>query len=342
MRWAALAITGLVVVKGGLMARRWWRFAQPELQEAVGKLAEARALSNMLTLVPDPASDPAISPDGNSVAFRRNSYAPGAAGIFVTGSNGKALTQLTQHPGDCCPAWSPDGKSISFCESPRTIRNYVVNATEACREDFSKIRGRNAVSGLDGWKVYCTGGCRRAVLQYSCYRSGLIGATMTDPQGRTAIGGRRFRRMERGWRSCVNGADTGRNLRDDDNGRGRRWLQTSQAEKEATSHLCDTGKRDSAPGDQSARPSWGRRRGGGWGKHYFSSTKAGEPSLWRISNGARQFCRTNRHCHVASSDFAGRQQLVVRKFWSSGIYRVDLEKATPSVTNHCDLHEWAK
>jgi hypothetical protein len=36
------------------------------LREAIGKLEEAKTLSNMLTLVPDPASDPAVSPDGRA------------------------------------------------------------------------------------------------------------------------------------------------------------------------------------------------------------------------------------------------------------------------------------
>src|SRR6202030_2167493 len=101
----------------------------------------------MLTLVPDPASDPAVSPDGKSVAFRRNSYSPGAAGIYVTSSDRRALTQLTQHPGDCCPAWSPDGRTIAFSRiSTNEYGIYLVDATgglprKISREDPRKKRG---------------------------------------------------------------------------------------------------------------------------------------------------------------------------------------------------------
>src|SRR5262249_40719279 len=102
------------------------------------------------TLVPDPASDPAISPDGRLVAFRRNSYAPGGAGIFVTSSEGKAVMQLTEHPGDCCPAWSPDGQNLAFTRiAADEYAIFIVSAKggtprKISREDPRKKRGELA------------------------------------------------------------------------------------------------------------------------------------------------------------------------------------------------------
>jgi Tol biopolymer transport system component/DNA-binding winged helix-turn-helix (wHTH) protein len=119
------------------------------MEAAEGKLRDAEA-SHVSTLVPDPASDPAISPDGKSVAFRRNSYTPGGAGIFVTSSEGNGVMQLTQHPGDCCPAWSPDGKQLAFTRiAADEYAIYVVSAKggtprKISHEDPRKKRGELA------------------------------------------------------------------------------------------------------------------------------------------------------------------------------------------------------
>ena len=127
----------------------WWlalkpAHSEPEYSENKEKAEEAArtgTLSKMLTLVPDLASDPAISPDGNSVAFRRNSYAPGAAGIFVTGGDGKALKQLTEHPGGCCPAWSPDGKMIAYSRiAADEYGIYVVDAKSGTPRSTTRRR----------------------------------------------------------------------------------------------------------------------------------------------------------------------------------------------------------
>src|SRR5882724_4857933 len=133
----------------------WWLALNPlnydpERKAKAEEAARTGAPANMLTLVPDPASDPAISPDGKSVVFRRNSYAPGGAGIFVTSSDGTGVTQLTQHPGDCCPAWSPDGTMIAF--SRMATDEYGIYIVEAhggtprkiSHEDPRKKRGELA------------------------------------------------------------------------------------------------------------------------------------------------------------------------------------------------------
>src|ERR1700741_2938738 len=91
----AVAGTGLALamILFGVVLAKW-----PVIKERLGEEAEVRAReaesSRVSTLVPDPASDPAISPDGKLVAFRRNSYTPGGAGIFVTSSESKAVMQL--------------------------------------------------------------------------------------------------------------------------------------------------------------------------------------------------------------------------------------------------------
>lgn len=132
-RWPVIAVAGtglvLALILLGLAVSKW-SVIRGALEEAKEAESKARTESSRVsTLVPDPASDPAISPDGKLVAFRRNSYAPGGAGIFVTSSEGKSVLQLTQHPGDCCPAWSPDGKNLAFTRiAADEYAIYVVSA----------------------------------------------------------------------------------------------------------------------------------------------------------------------------------------------------------------------
>jgi Tol biopolymer transport system component/DNA-binding winged helix-turn-helix (wHTH) protein len=60
-------------------------------------------------------SDPAFSPDGNQVAFRLfDDRVGGRSGIYTTFIGGEKALQLTNDPNDCCPVWSPDGRSIGF------------------------------------------------------------------------------------------------------------------------------------------------------------------------------------------------------------------------------------
>ncbi len=59
-------------------------------------------------------SEPAFSPDGNSVAFFRQRSSGGEPGIYVTAVGSDRLLQLTANDDDCCPVWSPDGKWIAF------------------------------------------------------------------------------------------------------------------------------------------------------------------------------------------------------------------------------------
>jgi Tol biopolymer transport system component/DNA-binding winged helix-turn-helix (wHTH) protein len=77
-----------------------------------------------LTSLADRTGNPAFSPDGRQVAFRRESFVPGNSGIWVKQVGEEGLRQLTNGDTDCCPVWSPDGHSVAFSrlsDKQRTI-----------------------------------------------------------------------------------------------------------------------------------------------------------------------------------------------------------------------------
>lgn len=106
-----VAVLGLLLV-AWMVIRRHGSVSGDEIFGNLSGVAQSDLLP--LTDLPDPASDPAFSPDGNRVAFRRQGYSPGTSGIFVKAIGTLELRQLTNNPGDCCPVWSPDGRSIAF------------------------------------------------------------------------------------------------------------------------------------------------------------------------------------------------------------------------------------
>jgi Tol biopolymer transport system component len=77
---------------------------------------------------PGQDADPAWSPDGSQLTFRRRGT--GGHNIWVVNRDGSGLTQLTTAPGDDQdPSWSPDGRRIAF----KSARNgepeiFVMNA----------------------------------------------------------------------------------------------------------------------------------------------------------------------------------------------------------------------
>lgn len=66
------------------------------------------------TLLLTQASQPALSPDGGTVAYR--SWQPDALGLYAATADGSLSWLLTRevHPDDRNPRWSPDGSTVAF------------------------------------------------------------------------------------------------------------------------------------------------------------------------------------------------------------------------------------
>jgi Tol biopolymer transport system component len=90
--------------------------------------------SGVTRLTNEPAynhDQPAISPDGNKIAFSSN-RAGGAFNIFLMNVDGSNVTQLTNSGADYGPAFSPDGSKILFTSvRSNYFQVFVINADGA-------------------------------------------------------------------------------------------------------------------------------------------------------------------------------------------------------------------
>jgi len=67
-----------------------------------------------LTSLPDRAECANLSPDGNLLAFSRNTDSPHLSGIYIKQVGSDNYLQVTRSASDRCPAWSPDGRELAF------------------------------------------------------------------------------------------------------------------------------------------------------------------------------------------------------------------------------------
>ena len=103
----ALAIAATVVVAATVVA----------VVVAWRAYGTADAPTRVLPLVSYPGTEgpPALSPDGNLVAFAWSDAEAGPTDIYVKAVESEALRRLTTTPAsESGPAWSPDGQSIAF------------------------------------------------------------------------------------------------------------------------------------------------------------------------------------------------------------------------------------
>lgn len=107
--WLLMVILFLTLAFGSLT---WFFHAPQSTPRTIGH--RASFTSGPLTDLADPTSDPAFSPDGTRVSFRRQGYTVGNSGIYVKAIDSQKLLQLTNNPSDCCPVWSPNGRFIAF------------------------------------------------------------------------------------------------------------------------------------------------------------------------------------------------------------------------------------
>jgi Tol biopolymer transport system component/DNA-binding winged helix-turn-helix (wHTH) protein len=96
-----------------------------------------------LTNLPEETSDPAFSPSGDFLAFRRASDDPSRFGIFVQSLATDQLIQITGNADDSSPAWSPDGRFIAFTRSQNRAFSLHFAAFDPSNLAASVVRNLN-------------------------------------------------------------------------------------------------------------------------------------------------------------------------------------------------------
>jgi Tol biopolymer transport system component len=108
-------------------------------------------------IYPDAVS---LSPDGTKVAIA-GSLSPGDThtSIYVVGSTGGPVTQLTGGFSDESPAWSPDGRELAFSRSSGggPYKVFVMNANGSAVTQITAYEGRHPAWSPDGQAIAFSG-----------------------------------------------------------------------------------------------------------------------------------------------------------------------------------------
>jgi len=97
-----------------------------------------------LTTFPGSELDPALSPDGNSVAFCWNGEKEDNFDIYVLRIGSNSPERLTTDVADdFAPAWSPDGRTIAFSRAVADDRADLVLVPASGGQELKLAQTRN-------------------------------------------------------------------------------------------------------------------------------------------------------------------------------------------------------
>ena len=104
-----------------------------------------------LTNNPVDDSDPALSPDGRSIAFDRG--APDREALYLMRPDGTGVRQLThsRFTGDREPSWSPDGTRIVFSSNRDTTGTYHLYLLDVATAKVTRLTKGRAQDRQPDW-----------------------------------------------------------------------------------------------------------------------------------------------------------------------------------------------
>src|SRR5262245_7288967 len=97
-----------------------------------------------VTSYPGLEQNPALSPDGNFVAFSWNGESQDNRDIYIQPIRSGSPRRLTTNPmPDVSPAWSPDGRTLAFLRRSNDNRSevYLIPAVAGSEQKLTEIRG---------------------------------------------------------------------------------------------------------------------------------------------------------------------------------------------------------
>jgi TolB protein len=92
----------------------------------------------------------AWSPDGATLAFRRDDSGAGTSTIWIVGEDGSNPHQLSDYDGpQFAPTWSPDGAWVAFTSENASGQPLLIARTDG--SDVRQVPGTFQFSGQPDW-----------------------------------------------------------------------------------------------------------------------------------------------------------------------------------------------
>ena len=171
LAWLGVAILVAAVISVALL----WRFEIEKKAQKAGETDTANAMRvTTLTTLPGLSGGPALSPDGERLAFFWDHASPKVSNLYVQLIGGSNPIQITHdHIGFiCCANWSPDGQQIAFGRCDDSGGGvYVVPALGGPERKLTDVVCEYGNAGFPEW----TRDGRSMILADRCTPGGVVG-----------------------------------------------------------------------------------------------------------------------------------------------------------------------